>query len=135
MATFEELGLDETLLKAVGELGFTQPTPIQEKAIPVLLSGTKDLIGLAQTGTGKTAAFGLPLLQLVESAKKYPQALVICPTRELCMQIVNELELFKSIQQGCTLWQSTAVLPYPCRSAISVAVFRSLWLHPEDLLI
>jgi ATP-dependent RNA helicase DeaD len=100
MATFEELGLDETLLKAVGELGFTQPTPIQEKAIPVLLSGTKDLIGLAQTGTGKTAAFGLPLLQLVESAKKYPQALVICPTRELCMQIVNELELFKKHTTG-----------------------------------
>lgn len=100
MATFEELGLDETLLKAVGELGFTQPTPIQEKAIPVLLSGTKDLIGLAQTGTGKTAAFGLPLLQLVQSAKKYPQALIICPTRELCMQIVNELELFKKHTTG-----------------------------------
>jgi ATP-dependent RNA helicase DeaD len=100
MATFEELGLQEKLLKAVGELGFTQPTPIQEKAIPVLLSGTKDLIGLAQTGTGKTAAFGLPLLQLVESAKKHPQALVICPTRELCMQIVNEIELFKKHTSG-----------------------------------
>lgn len=95
MATFEELGLQEKLLKAVSELGFTQPTPIQEKAIPVLLSGTKDLIGLAQTGTGKTAAFGLPLLQLADAGKKHPQALVICPTRELCMQIVNEVEQFK----------------------------------------
>ncbi len=95
MALFEELGLQEKLLKAVEELGFTQPTPIQEKAIPVLLSGTKDLIGLAQTGTGKTAAFGLPLLQLIETGKKYPQALVICPTRELCLQIVNEIEQFK----------------------------------------
>jgi ATP-dependent RNA helicase DeaD len=95
MALFEELGLQENLLKAVGDLGFTQPTPIQEKAIPVLLSGTKDLIGLAQTGTGKTAAFGLPLLQLVEAGKKFPQALIICPTRELCMQIVSEMELFK----------------------------------------
>jgi ATP-dependent RNA helicase DeaD len=96
MALFEELGLQENLLKAIGELGYTQPTPIQEKAIPVLLSGTKDLIGLAQTGTGKTAAFGLPLLQLIEAArKKFPQALIICPTRELCMQIVNEIELFK----------------------------------------
>jgi len=96
MALFEELGLQENLLKAIGDLGFTQPTPIQEKAIPVLLSGTKDLIGLAQTGTGKTAAFGLPLLQLIEaSKKKYPQALIICPTRELCLQIVNEIELFK----------------------------------------
>src|SRR3954469_1959313 len=95
MATFQELGLQEKLLKAVEELGFTQPTPIQEKAIPVLLSGTKDLIGLAQTGTGKTAAFGLPLLQLIDAQEKYPQALIICPTRELCMQIVNEIELFK----------------------------------------
>src|SRR5881628_3058871 len=93
MATFEELGLQENLLKAVEELGFTTPTPIQEKAIPVLLSGTKDLIGLAQTGTGKTAAFGLPLLQLINTAEKYPQALVVCPTRELCLQIVNEVEL------------------------------------------
>jgi ATP-dependent RNA helicase DeaD len=95
MALFEALGLQENLLKAVSELGFTQPTPIQEKAIPVLLSGTKDLIGLAQTGTGKTAAFGLPLLQLIEAGKKFPQALIICPTRELCLQIVNEIELFK----------------------------------------
>jgi ATP-dependent RNA helicase DeaD len=87
-------------LKAVAELGFTQPTPIQQKAIPVLLSGTKDLIGLAQTGTGKTAAFGLPLLQLVDAGKKIPQALIICPTRELCMQIVNEMELFKKHTTG-----------------------------------
>ncbi|HWJ92275.1 MAG TPA: DEAD/DEAH box helicase, partial [Flavisolibacter sp.] len=100
MATFEELGLQENLLKAVGELGFTTPTPIQEKAIPVLLSGTKDLIGLAQTGTGKTAAFGLPLLQLIEAGKKFPQALIICPTRELCLQIVNEIELFKKYSAG-----------------------------------
>lgn len=103
MATFEELGLQENLLKAVGELGFTQPTPIQEKAIPVLLSGTKDLIGLAQTGTGKTAAFGLPLLQLIEPGKKFPQALVVCPTRELCMQIVNEFELFKKYATGISV--------------------------------
>ncbi len=100
MATFEELGLQEKLLKAVGELGFTQPTPIQEKAIPVLLAGTKDLIGLAQTGTGKTAAFGLPLLQLIEPGQKFPQALVICPTRELCLQIVNEFDLFKKYLSG-----------------------------------
>jgi ATP-dependent RNA helicase DeaD len=100
MATFGELGLNEQILKAIEELGYSQPTPIQEKAIPVLLSGTKDLIGLAQTGTGKTAAFGLPLLQLIDIAKKHPQALVVCPTRELCMQIVNELELFKKHTKG-----------------------------------
>jgi ATP-dependent RNA helicase DeaD len=95
MTTFEGLGLDAKLVQATDALGFTQPTPIQEKAIPVLLSGTTDMVGLAQTGTGKTAAFGLPLLQLVDSKLKYPQALVVCPTRELCMQIVNEIELFK----------------------------------------
>jgi ATP-dependent RNA helicase DeaD len=95
MTTFEGLGLDARLVQATDALGFTQPTPIQEQAIPVLLSGTKDLVGLAQTGTGKTAAFGLPLLQLIEEAEKHPQALVVCPTRELCMQIVSEIELFK----------------------------------------
>ena len=83
------------MVKATSELGFVNPTSIQEKAIPVLLSGTKDFIGLAQTGTGKTAAFGLPLLQVINESDKYPQALVVCPTRELCIQIVNEIELFK----------------------------------------
>jgi ATP-dependent RNA helicase DeaD len=100
MMKFDELGLDEQLVKATDELGFVNPTAIQEKAIPVLLSGTKDLIGLAQTGTGKTAAFGLPLLQLIDAQQKYPQALVVCPTRELCLQIVNEIELFKKHIHG-----------------------------------
>jgi ATP-dependent RNA helicase DeaD len=100
MMTFEGLGLDARLVQATDALGFKQPTPIQEQAIPVLLSGTKDLVGLAQTGTGKTAAFGLPLLQLVDAEKKFPQALVVCPTRELCMQIVTEVELFKKFIPG-----------------------------------
>src|SRR6201991_4099352 len=100
MTTFEGLGLDPRLVQATDALGFKQPTPIQEQAIPVLLSGTKDLVGLAQTGTGKTAAFGLPLLQLVDVAERYPQALVVCPTRELCLQIVSEIELFKKFIPG-----------------------------------
>ena len=100
MTTFEGLGLDARLVQATDALGFKQPTPIQEQAIPVLLSGTKDLVGLAQTGTGKTAAFGLPLLQLIDVAQRHPQALVVCPTRELCMQIVNEVELFKKFIPG-----------------------------------
>lgn len=95
MNTFEALGVDEGLLKSVKTLGFVTPTPIQAKAIPVLLQGTKDFIGLAQTGTGKTAAFGLPLLQLVDKEKRFPQALIICPTRELCLQITNDLASFK----------------------------------------
>lgn len=98
--SFEELGLNEQLLASITALGFETPTPIQQKAIPVLLSGTKDFIGLAQTGTGKTAAFGLPLLQLVSVADRYPQALIVCPTRELCIQIVNEIELFKKQVRG-----------------------------------
>ena len=95
MVSFEELGIEEGLLQSIHTLGFTQPTPIQEKAIPVLLQGTKDFIGLAQTGTGKTAAFGLPLLQLINKQQKFPQALVICPTRELCMQITKDVNSFK----------------------------------------
>ncbi|MEN9549518.1 MAG: hypothetical protein RIR12_2109 [Bacteroidota bacterium] len=96
MNTFESLGIEQGLLNSIQVLGFTQPTPIQEQAIPVLLQGTKDFIGLAQTGTGKTAAFGLPLLQLINKENKFPQALIICPTRELCLQITSDLDKFKS---------------------------------------
>lgn len=95
MNAFEALGLNEQLVQSVTELGFETPTSIQEKAIPVLLSGTTDFIGLAQTGTGKTAAFGLPLLQLIDPAQRHPQALIVCPTRELCLQITNDIETFK----------------------------------------
>ena len=100
MNSFEGLGLNENLVKAVTDLGFDTPTPIQIKAIPILLSGTTDFIGLAQTGTGKTAAFGLPLLQLVEAENKYPQALIVCPTRELCLQICNDLQDFKKYSRN-----------------------------------
>ena len=100
MNAFEALGLNEQLLQSVRELGFETPTLIQEKAIPVLLSGTTDFIGLAQTGTGKTAAFGLPLLQLIDPAERHPQALIVCPTRELCLQITNDLDTFKKHSKG-----------------------------------
>jgi ATP-dependent RNA helicase DeaD len=94
--SFEALGIEASLLESIQSLGFTNPTPIQEQAIPILLSGTKDFVGLAQTGTGKTAAFGLPLLQLVDAKANHPQALVVCPTRELCMQITKDLYNFSS---------------------------------------
>jgi len=103
MMTFEGLGIDERLIRATTELGYVNPTAIQEQAIPILLSGTTDFIGLAQTGTGKTAAFGLPLLHIIDAAAKYPQALVVCPTRELCMQIVKEIELFKKYMSGVSV--------------------------------
>ncbi|WP_291906265.1 DEAD/DEAH box helicase [Chitinophaga sp. CB10] len=94
MTTFESLGLKESILKGITDLGFVAPTPIQEKAIPVLLSGDRDFVGLAQTGTGKTAAFGLPLLQQIDVNLHKPQGLVLCPTRELCLQITNDLKNF-----------------------------------------
>ncbi|GAB3423219.1 DEAD/DEAH box helicase [Niabella aquatica] len=94
MTTFESLGIEAGLLQSLETIGFVTPTPIQEQAIPVLLQGTKDFVGLAQTGTGKTAAFGLPLLQLISKEQRTPQALVICPTRELCLQITTDLERF-----------------------------------------
>ncbi len=100
MNAFEALGLNEQLVQAITDLGFEIPTSIQEKAIPVLLSGTTDFIGLAQTGTGKTAAFGFPLLQLIDPAQRHPQALIVCPTRELCLQITNDLDTYKKHSRG-----------------------------------
>ena len=98
--SFEELGIEEILLQGIQSLGFTEPTPLQEQAIPILLSGTKDFVGLAQTGTGKTAAFGLPLLQLVDTKARTPVALMVCPTRELCMQITKDLMNFGKFKKG-----------------------------------
>jgi ATP-dependent RNA helicase DeaD len=94
MKSFETLGLSKGLVESVQLLGFETPTPIQEKAIPVLLTGSRDFVGLAQTGTGKTAAFGLPLLDLVDDKSRDTQALVLAPTRELGLQIANDLENF-----------------------------------------
>ncbi|MBY0434372.1 MAG: DEAD/DEAH box helicase [Cyclobacteriaceae bacterium] len=94
MKSFETLGLSSGLVESVQLLGFETPTPIQEKAIPVLLKGDRDFVGLAQTGTGKTAAFGLPLLELIDEKSKHTQALVLAPTRELGLQITNDLETF-----------------------------------------
>lgn len=92
--SFSELGLRSEVLKSLSELGFETPTPIQQQAIPHLLKEDSDFVGLAQTGTGKTAAFGLPLISKVEERRKIPQGLVICPTRELCLQIAKDLETF-----------------------------------------
>lgn len=92
MNPFIELGIRHDIVNAINELGFEKPTPIQEQSIPVLLTGSNDFVGLAQTGTGKTAAFGLPLLELLNFEENSPQALVLCPTRELCLQIANDIK-------------------------------------------
>lgn len=92
--TFEELGVRDDLLRGISEMGFETPMPVQEKVIPHLLEGDRDLVGLAQTGTGKTAAFGLPLIQRIDTSRRVPQALVLAPTRELCLQIAGDLADF-----------------------------------------
>jgi ATP-dependent RNA helicase DeaD len=99
MKSFSELGLSEQVVEAIRQMGFETPTPIQEQAIPVLLKGNTDLVGLAQTGTGKTAAFGLPLIELIDVKDRTTQALVLAPTRELSVQITTDLENFcKSVK-------------------------------------
>ena len=106
MKSFEELGLNERILQAIGEQGYEYPMPIQEAVIPVLL-GNKDengwqgdLVALAQTGTGKTAAYGLPIVQLTEGAPLHPVSLILAPTRELCLQIADDLEGFSKHSEG-----------------------------------
>src|SRR5687767_1557488 len=93
MSTFRELGLTGPMLEALAHLGYERPTPIQEQAIPALREG-RDVIGQAQTGTGKTAAFGLPLLEFVDPSEHDVQALVLTPTRELCIQVTQALRAY-----------------------------------------
>jgi ATP-dependent RNA helicase DeaD len=100
MATFDALGLRPELLRSLQDIGFTNPTPVQEQAIPLLLKSEKDVVALAQTGTGKTAAFGLPLLEYTDPTERAVQALVLAPTRELCVQIAGDLEKFAQHMPG-----------------------------------
>ena len=100
MKTFEELGVNENIRRAIEELGFEHPMPVQEEVIPYLLGNKNDVIALAQTGTGKTAAFGLPLLQKVNAQDRATQAIVLSPTRELCVQIADDLKDFSKYIDG-----------------------------------
>jgi ATP-dependent RNA helicase DeaD len=97
---FSALGLAQPILKAIEELGFTEPTPIQEQVIPIFLELKNDIIALAQTGTGKTAAFGLPIIQSIDVTKRDTQALILSPTRELCVQIANDLKNYSKYTDG-----------------------------------
>lgn len=100
MQAFQNLGINSNILEGLSALGFTQPTQVQEEVIPLMLEKQCDLVSLAQTGTGKTAAFGIPIIQLVNPQLKQTQALVLCPTRELCMQVARDLESYgKHIKQ------------------------------------
>ncbi|WP_435412647.1 DEAD/DEAH box helicase [Psychroserpens mesophilus] len=100
MSTFKELGLNEDLLAAINDLGFETPSDVQAKAIPILLEKDTDLVALAQTGTGKTAAFGFPMLQKINIDSRTTQGLILSPTRELCLQITNELKLYGKYCKG-----------------------------------
>ena len=100
MATFEELGLSENCLKAIKDLGFETPSEVQEKTIPLLLEKDTDIVSLAQTGTGKTAAFGFPLIEKIDAESRTTQGLILSPTRELCMQITNEIKKYSKYIKG-----------------------------------
>jgi len=100
---FKLLGISDDVVNAVKDLGFENPTPIQEQAIPVLLEGNNDFVGLAQTGTGKTAAFGLPLIELIDFKMNKPQALILCPTRELCLQIASDIKNYSKNTPGASV--------------------------------
>ena len=100
MTKFEALGLDQPLLDAISDLGFESPSEVQEKSIPILLEKDTDLVALAQTGTGKTAAFGFPMIQKIQAESRTTQGLILSPTRELCLQITNELKLYSKYVKG-----------------------------------
>ena len=100
MKTFEELGVSTAIRRAIEELGFVSPMPVQEAVIPFLIEGRQDVIALAQTGTGKTAAFGIPLLQRIDTSRRETQALVLSPTRELCLQITDDIRDFAKYMDG-----------------------------------
>jgi len=114
MQTFNEYPLSKQIQKAIAELGFINPTPIQEKVIPEILEKGTDIIGLAQTGTGKTAGFGLPVLQQLNASGKSVQSLILCPTRELCMQITSDLVNYSKYMSGVSIvsvYGGTSIVP------------------------
>ena len=126
MITFSELGLRQELIDAVSNLGFENPMPVQEKVIPFMLSNDRDLVALAQTGTGKTAAFGLPILNMITSENKI-QSLILAPTRELCIQISNDLKNYSS------LLKNIKIVPVYGGENI-VSQFKQLDVQPQVLV-
>ena len=125
--TFEELGLRQEILDAIAELGFVNPMPVQEQVIPYMLTHDNDLVALAQTGTGKTAAFGLPILNMVNVEQRKIQSLVLAPTRELCIQIANDIKNFAAKMRG--------VKVVPVYGGESIVVqYKQLDIQPQVLV-
>ena len=125
--TFEELGLRQEILDAIAELGFVNPMPVQEQVIPYMLTHDNDLVALAQTGTGKTAAFGLPILNMVNVEQRKIQSLVLAPTRELCIQIANDIKNFASKMRG------VKIVPVYGGESI-VTQYKQLDIQPQVLV-
>ncbi|MCI5145508.1 MAG: DEAD/DEAH box helicase, partial [Candidatus Electrothrix sp. AR3] len=103
MHTFADIGISDNIINSLSSLGFQEPTPVQAKVIPLILEQQVDVVSLAQTGTGKTAAFGLPLIQLVNPKKRQTQGLILCPTRELCMQVSRDLASYSRFISGINI--------------------------------
>ena len=110
MKNFSDIKLNENIAKSLDELGFISPTPIQSKTIPLLLDTKQDLIGAAQTGTGKTAAFGIPSIHLTDTSDKSVQTLILCPTRELCIQITKDLKKYSKYIQSFILLENSGLI-------------------------
>ena len=158
MKSFDDLKLSPPLARAIAELGYAAPTPIQQQALPVLLAGPTDFIGQAATGTGKTAAFGLPLLELVDPSDKRVQGLVLCPTRELAIQVAGQLNLFgkykgvralpiyggagygdqlEGLKRGCAIVVGTPgrLIDHLGRGALTLAGVKTVVLDEADEMI
>ena len=103
MSEFKKIGLEENLILAVEKMGFETPSEVQSKTVPILLEKDTDLVALAQTGTGKTAAFGFPMIQKIDINSKKTQGLILSPTRELCLQITNELKQYGQFYKGLNI--------------------------------
>ena len=125
MKTFEELGVSPEIRRAIEEMGYEQPMPVQEEVIPYLLGENNDVVALAQTGTGKTAAYGLPLIQKTDVGRCEPQALILSPTRELCLQIAGDLNDYSKYIDGLH------VLPVYGGSSIESQIRASSLQHPH----
>jgi ATP-dependent RNA helicase DeaD len=114
MPNYSEMGLNKELFKAISEMGFEKPTPIQEKTIPAIANNNSDIIALAQTGTGKTAGFGLPVLNQIDLKNRQTQALILCPTRELCLQISKDIQMYSKYMHGIStvaVYGGTSIVP------------------------
>ena len=129
ITNYSELPIREEMKKAIAEMGFTEMTEIQQKAIPELLAG-KEVIAKAPTGTGKTCAFGVPMVQRIQPEKGYVQGVILCPTRELCLQITEELQKLGKYIPAFPSWPCMAGSPCSRRSTPSGRTRRSWWLPP-----